>query len=86
MEHAVESSDTLLMPGRNEPSITPPACRNLRRLMMPFSNLIEQTIVFLSYTECHKAIANFNFIVQRIIGWPGCQEHRKQDFQMPCSA
>ncbi len=68
MQHAVESNDTLLTPARNEPSITPLARRNLRRLMMPFSNLIEQAIVFLSYPECPKAIANFSFIVQRIIG------------------
>jgi hypothetical protein len=68
MQHAAESNDSLLMSGRNEPSITPQACRILRRLMMPFSNLIERTVVFLSYTECPIAIANFSFIVQRIIG------------------
>lgn len=68
MGHAAEPNDSRLMSGRNEPSITPQACRNLRRLMMPFSNLIELTIVFLNYIECPKAIANFSFIVQRIIG------------------
>jgi hypothetical protein len=68
IEHAVESHDPLLIRGRNEPSIAPLECRNLRRLLMQFSNLIERTIVFLSCTECQKAIANFNFIAQRIIG------------------
>lgn len=66
--YAVESNDTLLTPCRNQPSIHSQACRILRRLMMPFSNLIERTVVFLSYTECPIAIANFSFIVQRIIG------------------
>ncbi len=53
------------MPGRNEPSMTPLACKNLRRFMMPFSNLVERTIVFLTQTAYPKAIANFT--VQRII-------------------
>ena len=45
--------------------MTPPACKNLKRSIIPFSNLIERTIVFLTHTACPKAIANF--IVQRII-------------------
>jgi hypothetical protein len=77
MRRAAEPNDSRLMPGRIEPSITPQACRDLRRLMMPFSNLIELAIVFLNYTECPKAIANFSFIVQRIIEVAGMSRTQK---------
>jgi hypothetical protein len=75
MHHPVESNDTLLMPARNEPSIAPLVCRDLRQSILPFPNLIQRTIVFLTYTACPDAIANF--IALRIIGMAAMSRTQK---------
>ena len=75
VQHAPESNETLLMHGRNEPRIAPLARRNLRRSILPFPNLIQRTIVFLTDTACPETIAHF--IALRIIGMAAMSRTQK---------